>query len=136
MKQLLEFIFNHWELWVSFGILLILLLIYEIKSHHSQTIKVSPQEAVLLINQDALVIDIREHEQFAKGHIIHSIQAKRDDYQSKKMTQHKERAILLVCQRGETAQGIASQWMAAGYSRVSVLSGGIDAWKEAGFPLV
>jgi rhodanese-related sulfurtransferase len=137
MNQLLEFITHHWDLWISLGILLILLFIYEIRSQRAQAAKVSPQDAVILINnQEAVIVDIRDLEQFNKGHIIHSIHVNKEDYHAKKLTKYQEKPLILVCQKGEISQSVAAQWLQAGYTQLRVLSGGIEAWRDAGFPLI
>lgn len=138
MKPFLEFIFNHWELCLALGILLVLLFIYEIKTQRNQAPKLSPQEAVMLINQDetAAIFDLRDAEQFSKGHMIHAINVNQTEHHAKKFTPYKEKPIILVCQNGETSQKVATQWMQAGYSNLHVMTGGINAWQDAGFPLI
>ncbi len=42
--------------------------------------------------------------------------------------------IILYCQSGATSQGVANQLIAKGYVHVRDLSGGITAWKNAGYP--
>jgi rhodanese-related sulfurtransferase len=137
MEHLPEFILHHWQLFLAFAILLILIVFFEIKLLQSQSNHMTPQEAVLAINhQQACVIDIRDSAAFATGHIIDAIQASKDDHANVKLKKYKEKPVILVCQKGNTTQQAAKLWMDAGYKHIHVLKGGIDAWREAGFPLV
>jgi rhodanese-related sulfurtransferase len=42
--------------------------------------------------------------------------------------------IILYCQSGNTSQTVAAQLLAKGYRRIRDLTGGITAWKAAGYP--
>jgi len=42
--------------------------------------------------------------------------------------------IILYCQSGNTSQAVAAQLIAKGYRRIRDLTGGISAWKTAGYP--
>ncbi len=136
MEYLLEFILHHWELFVSLIILLVLLFIYEWRSYKQQATKISAQEAVLLINQQALVLDMRASTSFDQGHIIDAISINKDDYQPPAPHKSKKQSIILVCQNGIASHTLASQWLQTGITDLHVLSGGMNAWQEAGFPLV
>lgn len=137
MEHLSDFIIHHWALCLAFFILLMCIVIYELKMYQAQSKQLSPQEAVLLINQhQACVMDMRDPDLFSKGHILDAIQVRVDDHANAKFKKHKEKPVILVCQKGTSARQAASVWMNAGYKHVHVLAGGVDAWKEAGFPIV
>ena len=42
--------------------------------------------------------------------------------------------IILYCRSGNTSQSVATQLLAKGYRRIRDLTGGITAWKAAGYP--
>ncbi|MCX7114947.1 MAG: rhodanese-like domain-containing protein [Gammaproteobacteria bacterium] len=135
MAYLPEFILHHWELFASLLILLVLLFLYEWKAYQQQAKKISPQEAVLLMNQQALVLDMRAIAQFDKGHILNATHIDKDNYQPKPTNKSKKQTLIVVCQNGVASNTLASTWLQSGLTDIHVLAGGMDAWLDAGFPL-
>lgn len=137
MDHLSEFIVNHWGLCLALVVLLIAFVINETKTYRDQNNQVSPQEAVSLINNEqACLVDIREASLFEKGHLIDSLLIGKEDVSNPKLKKFKDKPIILVCNLGKTSQQIAPQWTKAGFKKVYVLSGGIEAWREAGLPII
>ncbi len=70
MQKVLHFIASHWILVTLFVIAFIWLIIEEAKSKGTLGANLTPQTAVSLINRDnAVVIDTRDADAFATGHI-------------------------------------------------------------------
>lgn len=136
MDHLGQFIINHWQLWLAFIVILLLVFINELVSQKKKVNALSPQAAVDLINnENAVVIDLRDKEVFKQGHIINSINAKTEDFEQQKMDKYKNKPIILVCVRGLEAQSAANKIRSLGYQS-HVLGGGITAWQSADLPLV
>ena len=136
MEQLGQFIMQHWPLWVALIGVLLLILINEALMQKSKAQELSPQTAVDKINnENAVVIDLRDAELFKTGHIIDSILATAEDFEQPKMNKYKNKPLILVCARGLQSQSAAKKLSTEGFQPL-VLSGGIAAWKNAGFPLV
>lgn len=136
MEHLGQFIINHWPLWLLFIVVLFLTFLNELFTQRKKAKEISPQAAVDLINnENALVIDLRDTESFKKGHIIDSINAKSEDFGQQKMEKYKNKPIILVCARGLQTPAFANKIKTQGYQPL-VLSGGIEAWKNADLPLV
>jgi rhodanese-related sulfurtransferase len=136
MKQLSEFIINHWQLSGALVVLIILMFINELISQKNKTKELDPQMAVDLINNaEAVVIDIREKDLFKKGHIIDSINASADDFNLPKMNKYKEKKLILVCAKGIQAASVASKIRPLGFQPL-VLKGGITSWQQADLPLI
>ncbi len=98
-----------------------------------------PAELTALINREsALVVDMRPYTDFEKGHITgaKSILPSQFDPESKQLTGAKALPVVIVCQRGATASGAARRLKRAGFTQVSILEGGIEAWQSADLPLV
>jgi rhodanese-related sulfurtransferase len=139
MEQVIEFVGNHIML-AGIWMTLIVVLIYSMVSAQLSPIKeLSPQEATLLINrQDAMLLDIRPVAEFNKGHILGSRQLKAEqvtkaDFSS--LEKNKDKPIIVVCAMGMTAKRTAAQMLKAGFSQVSVLKGGLNAWTGASLPV-
>lgn len=137
MQQIEAFVINHWDLWLALVIVLLLIFINERITQKKRPQMLSSAGLVDLINhQDALVIDIREAEPFRAGHIINAIRASNDDFETERMTQYKDKPIILVCARGLQAEPLAVKLRGQGYTKVMVLDGGISAWTNANMPTI
>ena len=72
MDTYLEFAGNH-PLLVSALLFSFFVLIFtELQRNARGLVNVEPQDAVRLINSDAVVIDLRSPEAFARGHIVNA----------------------------------------------------------------
>ena len=100
---------------------------------------VSAAEAVLLINRaNAIVIDVREATEFATGHIADAknIPLKDLPARQKELAKFKDKPILVNCQGGVRSSKACDILAKAGFSKVSNLDGGINAWLQAKLPVV
>lgn len=91
--------------------------------------------AVQMINQkDALVIDVRPLATYQNGHIPHARSIPLSELDQKIGNLSKDKPIIVVCDRGQTAVGAAAKLRQAGFNDVAVLEGGMTAWLAAGLP--
>lgn len=99
--------------------------------------QVSPQEAVMLFNhQDAVVLDVREQSEWSDGHIAqarHIPLGKLKD-RLKELEKYKDRPIVAVCRSGNRSGHACGQLKKAGFENVHNLTGGMQAWEQAGLP--
>jgi rhodanese-related sulfurtransferase len=98
--------------------------------------QVSPQEAVMLFNNDALMLDVRENSEYADGHIPKSrhIPLGQLGKRLSELEKFKDKQIVAVCRSGSRSGHACSMLRKAGFANVSNLAGGITAWNQAGFP--
>lgn len=111
----------------------------EIASLFSGVRRIGPAQLTALINRDnALVVDLRPSGEFEKGHIAGSknVQPSQFDPEHKQLAAAKTLPVVLVCRVGQTAGAAAKRLRKAGFTQVSVLEGGIQAWQAADLPLV
>ncbi|HVV69567.1 MAG TPA: rhodanese-like domain-containing protein [Gammaproteobacteria bacterium] len=136
-QQLTHFIINHWLLSGAFILVLILLLIEELRGKQGGN-RLSPQDAVTLINNHrAGVVDIRDRESFDAGHIVNAIHIPQADLMTSldKLKKYRDRAVLLTCNSGHNSQVMAAKLRKQGFSSVYSMAGGLQAWKAANLPL-
>lgn len=98
-----------------------------------------PGELSALVNrEDALVIDLSPINDYQKGHIAgsKSVQASQFDPESKQLAKARALPVVVVCRTGMSANGAARRLVKAGFERVYVLDGGVQAWTGADLPLV
>lgn len=139
MEQFIEFVGNHYIL-STLWIVIVVLIIYSFASGALSAIKeLNPQEATLLMNkEDAYVLDIRPAAEYKKGHILGAKQIKTElvnkaDFSP--LEKYKDKPIIVACAMGMNAKRTASQMHKAGFSQVSVLKGGMNAWQGANLPV-
>lgn len=98
----------------------------------------SPTEATLLINrEDAQIVDVREPDEYASGHIpeSRSIPLAKLEERAADIAKSKETPVLVVCQSGARSAGACKTLEKLGFTKVHNLNGGIAAWRTAGLPL-
>src|SRR5262245_26054706 len=99
---------------------------------------VSTLEATQLMNrEDALVIDVRDTDAYAKGHILGAKSIPLADLarRAADLEKHKSKPVIISDQSGDRAAGAASTLRQSGFSRVHPLNGGFAAWQQAGLPV-
>ena len=86
MDQLFTFIANHYILCSGFAVVLLAVIYTEFNSPSNQQESLAPQDVVLKINhEEAVVVDIRDHDLYQKGHIINSIHVNNSEISKAKL---------------------------------------------------
>lgn len=100
--------------------------------------KVSTLQATQLINQGKnLVLDVREPEAFAAGHLrdAKNIPLKELPNRIGELDKFKSKAVIAVCQTGVQSAKAAAQLRKAGFNEAFSLDGGVSAWQAQGLPV-
>lgn len=97
---------------------------------------------------DAVLIDVREPAEFDTGHLPGAINIPRGvlEFQvdahpavanaTDPALAHRERPLVLYCRTGGRAALAADNLQKLGFADVRSIAGGIEAWREAGLPVV
>jgi rhodanese-related sulfurtransferase len=99
---------------------------------------VNTTQATQLINrEDALVVDVREPNEFAAGHVLgaKNVPLAKLDASGAELTKKKERPVIVYCDSGERSAKALTALKKHGFTRVANLSGGMGAWQQAGLPV-
>ncbi len=138
MNTYLEFASNHPLLVGALVFSFFLLVFTELQRKARGLTNVEPQDAVKLINSDAVVIDLRNAEAFARGHIVNAKNIPFDELQANKdkIAKYAKKAIVAVCDGGMTSGKVVDSLRKSGIENVYGLKGGINAWTQANLPLV
>jgi rhodanese-related sulfurtransferase len=138
MDQLLEFVGHHPVLFSALGVVAVLLILNEMSHLVTGEKRVTPQEAVRLINdKHALVLDVRTPADFKKGHIINAVnlpQAKLGERLGE-IGKDTTRPIVVVCALGGVSAQATLTLKKAGYTEVYPLKGGLNSWLSASLPV-
>ena len=133
MQQVLEFAGNH-PLLISAAALLLALIIFT-ELRRSGTSQLSVAEAVKLMNQGGVVIDVRSTEAFRAGHILGAKNIPLDELAEKTARMDKDAPLIVCCDAGNTSQRALAMLGKNGFARVSNLRGGLRAWQQDNLPL-
>jgi rhodanese-related sulfurtransferase len=138
MDTYLEFAGNHLLLVSALMISFFVLIFTELQRKAHGITNLEPQDAVKLINADAVVIDLRSAEAYAHGHIVNSKNIPHDELDDgmKKLERFKSKPIVTVCDSGTLSSKLVGRMRKAGMENVYGLRGGINAWTQASLPLV
>ncbi len=99
---------------------------------------ISTLEATQLINhQSALVLDVREPDEFQKGHILNArnFPLAQVEARAGELEKFKEKTIIVACASGTRSGSAAAILRKRGFTNVFNLNGGINAWQQAGLPV-
>ncbi len=136
--RLLEFIGNHWLMASGLFIILILLIQDLIDAAFRKHKTVSATEAVVLMNdENTIVVDVREPNEFAEGHIegARNIPLAKLDERAAELEAHKATPVIVNCQSGTRSSAASKKLTALGFSQVHELKGGIFGWKDQNLPI-
>ena len=95
-------------------------------------------EALQLINhKNALILDVREENEFKTGHIMNSrlIPLGKLKERIGELERYREQPIVVVCRSGQRTNAACVLLGKQGFSLVYNLAGGILAWQKANLPL-
>ena len=99
----------------------------------------SPSEAVLLINRaNALVLDVRDDQEFAGGHIADAkhIPAAQLEARIGELRRYKDKPLIVNCQGGVRSAKACDVLRKHEFSKVHNLQGGLNALIQAKLPVV
>jgi len=100
---------------------------------------VSPTDAVLLINREnALVLDVRNADEFTAGHITDARNIPLAELESRlgELFKFKDKALLVNCQGGVRSTSACAVLKKGGFNKVYNLEGGLNAWVQAKLPVL
>jgi rhodanese-related sulfurtransferase len=104
----------------------------------ANTGSLTAQGAVQLINRErAVVVDVREPEEFAAGHMTGAKNVPLNQLEEKLAATVKNKTVplLLVCASGARAQRAVAVAKKLGYDKAQAVAGGLKSWKEANLPV-
>ena len=125
MQEIMQFVGRHPVLSIAWIGLLAAVIVTSLKGLTSKVKVITRGEATRLINkEDAVVVDLRQRDDFRKGHIASAINLLPTDIKANnlgELEKHKDKPIIVVDGSGMQAQDPASALNKAGFERVFVL---------------
>jgi rhodanese-related sulfurtransferase len=138
MQRLLEFIGHHPFLAGGALVAALAVIAVEIKERIQKFAALSAAQAVRLMNQGALIIDLRPQEAFEAGHIGEARNVPAADLESKaeSLKKWRDRTVITYCDSGVSGAGAARTLAKLGFTKVFNLDGGLNAWVKDNLPLI
>ena len=99
---------------------------------------VTTLQATHMINrEDALVLDVRESAEYAKGHILGAKNAPLAELERRlaEFAKFKARPVIVLCESGNRSTNAIGILRRNGFASVYNLAGGLAAWQQAGLPV-
>jgi rhodanese-related sulfurtransferase len=137
MERLIEY-FTHHPLLAGAAVLaLIIVVVNESRLRATAFAAISSQELIRLMNQGALVLDIRKPEEFALGHVKGAKQLPSDQILSAgdNFKRFKEKAVVVIDESGSLSAAAVRQLNTQGFTKAFCLRGGFSGWRAENLPV-
>jgi len=137
MDRLLEYTSHHPWLATATVVLIAFIVVYEMRLHTEGLRAISPQELIRLMNQGALLLDLRPHEQYQAGHVAGARQIGSEEIlkAADTLKKHKEKTVVVYDDRGSLGPAAVRQLADQGFTKVFALRGGFAAWRADNLPV-
>ena len=138
MERLIEYITRHPFLAGGTAAIALALLAYEASRARSGGQSVGPIEAVRLLNQGAVLLDVRSQAEFDSGHILDARHVPQDQLAAtgEALKKLKDKVVITCCESGMRSGAATRVLQGKGFTKVVNLKGGLQAWRAENLPLV
>ena len=137
MQRLLEYA-THLQPLALFAVAAVTaVLMYELRERARGVGAIGAQDVVRLMNQGALLLDVRSVEDFAAGHIrgARSVPAGQLAGSVDSLKRYKDKPVIVYCEQGSSASGAMRELVQLGFGHVVNLRGGLRAWRAEHLPV-
>jgi rhodanese-related sulfurtransferase len=137
MERLMEYVTHHPLLAAAAVVALVVVVIHETRVRASGFAAISSQDLIRLMNQGALVLDIRKPDQFAAGHVNGAKQLPSDQILTagESFKRFKEKPVVVYCESGSLAAAAVRQLNHQGFTKAFSLRGGFAGWRAENLPV-
>jgi rhodanese-related sulfurtransferase len=99
------------------------------------SLAISPAEGYAKLQQGSFFLDVRTQPEWNQYHVKGSTLIPLEQLAARLNELPKNQDIVVVCQTGVRSQSGATLLQQAGFPRVHYVSGGLQAWTAAGYPV-
>jgi rhodanese-related sulfurtransferase len=99
--------------------------------------EVNTLEATRLMNEEALLLDVREDNEWAVGRLPNARHIRLGELSKRlsELEKFKDMPIVVYCRSGNRSARACALLKKSGYSNANNLAGGIMAWEQANLPI-
>lgn len=123
-------------LWIGLGIVVLVtaaFLLFRPKS--TLPTEISAASAYEKYQQGAFFLDVRTQQEWDQGHVAKSTLIPLDNLQDRLGELPRDQDIVVICRSGARSKEGAAILRQAGFTRVTCMTGGLQAWVAAGYPI-
>jgi rhodanese-related sulfurtransferase len=137
MQRLLEFIAHHPYLAAGALLAAVVVIAYELYARIQAFAALSSMQAVRLMNQGAMVIDLRGKDLYDSGHIggARNVPAAELPAYAESLKNWREKNLITYCDNGADGAAAARTLSRLGFTKVFNLDGGLNTWIKENMPL-
>ena len=137
MQAIVEFANNNLILVTGLVASALAVIFYELKLKARNIASLSIPLAVRKINQGSQVIDVRNADRYAEGHIVDARNIPQDELlKNPNELTRKNKDAVLVCDSGASSGECVARLRKDGYDNIFSLRGGLEEWRKENLPLV
>jgi rhodanese-related sulfurtransferase len=122
---------------IVWGIAAIMGLMFAVQQLQASE-EIDVKQAQVMSSQGALLLDVREPDEYAAIHASHAKLIPLGEVNSrlKEIEAYKNKPIVVMCRSGRRSAQAVSLLKGAGFTHVSNVTGGIQAWEQAGLEVI
>ena len=137
MQRFLEFLSHHPYLAGGAALVALTLVVYEVQQRIHALAALTSVQAVRLMNQGALVLDLRPREAFDAGHIgeARNVPAAELAAQADALKKWRDKPVIAYDDSGAGGPGAVRTLNGLGFNKVFNLQGGVKGWIKDNLPL-
>jgi rhodanese-related sulfurtransferase len=138
MDRLLDYFTNHQYLAGGLVVMIIIVVAYEMRRLGQGSTAVAPNGAIRMMNEGAVLVDVRPVNQFKDGHIAGARNVPGDQLatDAKALEKLSGKTLIMCCDTGSTASAAVRTLARGGIKNVFSLRGGLAAWRQENLPIV
>ena len=124
-------------LWILIGVgLVAIVAVFLLQPAAGTPTEISVAQAYEKFQQGAFFLDVRSQGEWDQVHLTQSTLIPLDQLPGRLAEVPKDRDVVVICRSGARSKEGMTILRGAGYTRAVCMTGGLIAWKAAGYPLV
>jgi rhodanese-related sulfurtransferase len=138
MDRLFDYFTNHPFLAGGAVLMVLVVVAFELRRHAQGATTIAPNEAIRMMNEGAVLVDVRNANQYKDGHIAGARNIPGDQIAdgTKALDKLSGKSLIMCCENGATGGAAARTLARAGFKNVFSLRGGLAAWRQENLPVV
>lgn len=120
---------------VIIAVAVIILLVVLAGTNKGLPLEISIDKAYSMYQNDAFVLDVRTENEWNEYHAPGTTLIPLDQLAARVNEVPRDRQIVVVCHSGNRSQQGRDILLQAGFTQVTSMSGGLSAWRNAGYPI-
>ena len=138
MDRLIDYFTNHPFLAGGLVLMALVVVAYEARRLGQGSTAVAPNEAIRMMNEGAVLVDLRTANQFKDGHVAGARNVPGDQIAegAKSLEKLAGKTLIMCCDSGPVAAAAVRTLTRAGLKNVHSLRGGLAAWRQENLPVV